>query len=63
MSVIIDGILHNPDDVQQKDVADGAEKWEDFDGKPFGRFIIDFVEENLRTNGDWNFTVNADLGR
>ena len=55
MSRITDeGLLLPPDDVPYI--------LNDLGGKPFMRFLLDFIDENTEKHGDWDFVVNAELG-
>ena len=55
MSLIKDGILCNPDNKIEVNI--------DLGGKPFMTYLFDFIEENLKKHGDWEFISNADLGK
>ena len=35
----------------------------DLGGKPFMTYLLDFVNDSLEKLGDWDFVVNADLGK
>ena len=55
MSLIVDGVLRNPDNVITLPI--------DLEGKPFMRYVIDYIAKHIKEHGDWDFVANADLGK
>ena len=59
MSVIVDGILGSPEDAERGSMPAQM----DLEGKSFMTYMMDFIDENIKEHGDWDFVVNADLGK